>query len=343
MMSAANAARPARPGLLCLVGPTAAGKSAVALAIAQRIPCEIISVDSAQVYRGLDLGTAKPSALERALVPHHLIDIRDPTQPYSAAEFVREAQALIPAIQARGRSALLVGGTLLYFKALFDGLDALPAADPLLRANIAERAQRQGWPALHAELAQVDPVSAARLSPHDAQRISRALEVYTLTGQPMSALHTIKNVALHEDSTSARGQFSSQTLISLEPSDRHWLHQRIAQRLQAMFDAGLVAEVARLRARTDLSAELPALRCVGYRQIWQALDQAQTCGDLNPAERAAALQRCLFATRQLAKRQLTWLRQLPQRQVVACDAADASAQVQALIEGCSAANAGSTA
>jgi len=295
------------PRAICLAGPTAAGKTAVALALAdalsREIRVEVISVDSAQVYRGLDIGTAKPSAAQRAAVPHHLIDIIDPSLAYSAARFVADAQLLIQQIHARGHLALLAGGTMLYFKALFDGLDALPGADPALRAEIDAQAAAQGWPALHAELARVDPVSAARLAPNDAQRIQRALEVFRLTGTALSELHGAR----------ARGRFAA-PLISLEPESRAWLHSRIELRLREMLAQGLVDEVRALRARGDLSAELPSMRCVGYRQAWQALERD---------ELGALEARAIAATRQLAKRQLTWLRAMPQRIGIAADAPDA--------------------
>ena len=298
---------------LCLAGPTASGKTAAALAIAAALApqqqVEIISVDSALVYRGLDIGTAKPTLQERAQVPHHLIDVIEPTQAYSAAQFVAAALPLIDAINARGHLPLLVGGTMLYFKALFDGLDAMPAADAHVRAAIDAHAARDGWPAVHAELARVDPVTAQRLAPADAQRVQRALEVYRVSGRPLSSFHT------------ERPAQNSAPLIALEPTDRAWLHARIAQRFAAMLAAGLVDEVRALRARGDLHAELPAMRCVGYRQTWQALDAGTLDGlqDIGTA-----------ATRQLAKRQLTWLRGMPQRRVVACDAPDATAQAVAL-------------
>ena len=297
---------------LCLAGPTAAGKTACALAIADALrnerPVEIVSVDSALVYRGMDIGTAKPSAAERAAVPHHLIDIIEPTQTYSAAQFVADAQRLVGEIDARGHLPLLVGGTMLYFKALFDGIDAMPAADPAVRAELDARAARDGWPALHAELARVDPFTAARLPPNDSQRIQRALEVWQLSGQPLSSFHAR---AAREGTRP-----TAPPLISLEPDDRAWLHRRIGERFDAMLEAGLVDEVRSLRARGDLHAELPAMRCVGYRQVWQALD-AGLAGD---ALLAAVRETGRAATRQLAKRQLTWLRGMPQREVIACDA-----------------------
>ena len=317
----------ADPHLSCLalVGPTASGKTAVALEIAQHWPVEIISVDSALVYRGMDIGTAKPTSAEQALVPHHLIDIRDPLETYSAADFARDAQQCIRDIQARGRHPLLVGGTLLYLKALMEGLDELPRADARLRADIEARARVQGWPALHAELARVDPVSAARLAPRDAQRIGRALEVWHLTGHPLSSLW-------------GRGQRTQDTpltrsqLVSLEPDDRAWLHARIERRFEQMLDHGFLAEVQRLRARGDLHPDLPSMRCVGYRQAWAWLDRLQALGSsVAAADPAEMIQQGQAATRQLAKRQLTWLRSLPERQRVACDAPDAPQQVLARV------------
>ena len=296
--------RPVRPSGLCLAGPTAAGKTAVALALAQRLPVEIISTDSALVYRGLDIATAKPSAAERAAVPHHLIDILDPTQAYSAARFVADAQRLIPAIQARGHVPLLVGGTMLYFKALREGLDAMPAADAALRQAIEAEAAERGWPALHAELAALDPATAARLAPADAQRIQRALEVFRLSGRPLSDWQRGRRTA----------DAAAWPMVSLEPDSRAWLHARIAQRFDSMLERGLLDEVRALRARGDLHADLPAMRCVGYRQAWAALDQGSSAG-LREAG--------IAATRQLAKRQLTWLRSITTRTVIACDASGA--------------------
>jgi tRNA dimethylallyltransferase len=297
---------------LCLAGPTASGKSAAALAIAAALAphraVEIVSVDSALVYRGMDIGTAKPSARERAVVPHHLIDIVDPAERYSAARFVADANTAIAAIRSRGAIPLLVGGTMLYFKALFDGLDALPEADAAVRAAIDERAALEGWPALHAELATIDPKAAARLAPNDGQRIQRALEVHRLSGRPLSSWHSAPD-----------GR--TPPLIALEPNDRAWLHARIGERFAAMLDAGFVAEVRALRARADLHPDLPSMRAVGNRQAWAALDDGNLAA-LAPAVTAA--------TRQLAKRQLTWLRSMPWRQVVACDDADAIARVVGL-------------
>ena len=303
---------------VAIAGPTASGKTAAALAIAKKHAVEIISVDSALVYRGMDIGTAKPTAAELALVPHHLINIRDPLHAYSAAEFVLDAELLITDISARGKLPVLVGGTMLYFKALFDGLDAMPKADPQVRAVLALEALEKGWPALHAELAEVDAITANRLAPNDSQRISRALEVFRISGQPLSSFHqqsATKNIAPGASNTWAG------TLISLEPSERSWLHSRIAERFDAMLAAGFVDEVKALRARGDLHPDLPSIRCVGYRQAWEALDGKSLITGLRD--------KGVFATRQLAKRQITWLRSMPQRRIVPCDAPDALAQVLA--------------
>jgi tRNA dimethylallyltransferase len=280
---------------ICLAGPTASGKSALALQLAEALhgAVEIISVDSAQVYRGMDIGTAKPDAAERAHVPHHLIDILDPEQAYSAARFVHDAEAAAAATRARGRLPLLVGGTMLYFKALRDGLDAMPAADAALRAQIDARAAAEGWPALHAELQRIDATTAARLAPNDAQRIQRALEVYRITGKPLAALQNRTRLEL---------PFQLKA-VSLVPGERAELHRRIAERFEAMLRAGLVDELAALRKRYPLDAALPSMRCVGYRQAWRYLE-----GEIDGKE---LRETGIAATRQLAKRQLTWLRSLP--------------------------------
>ena len=321
----------ALPCYLGLVGPTASGKTAAALAIAQIWPVEVISVDSALVYRGMDIGTAKPTADELAVVPHHLINIRDPLHAYSAAEFAIDARRLMADITARGKLPLLVGGTMLYLKALAEGLDDMPHADPAIRAELQLHAERVGWPALHAELARVDPVTAARLNPADSQRISRSLEVYRATGQPLSSFHTLKKVAPNAIDTRATGQKSlkksNSLLISLEPLDRAWLHQRIAQRFDAMLTQGFLDEVRALRARGDLHPDLPAMRCVGYRQAWEYLDAFETPGATGAWPPSGLRDKGIAATRQLAKRQITWLRSTPERQVVASDAPDALAQV----------------
>ncbi len=291
------------------------------MAIAQQHDVEIISVDSALVYRGMDIGTAKPTTTEQASVPHHLIDIRDPLHAYSAAEFVQDAERLIAEIRARGKLPLLVGGTMLYFKALMDGLDDMPKADAAVRAAIAASALEQGWPALHAELAQVDPVTAERLKPTDSQRISRALEIFKLTGLPLSSFHQ-KNAT--ENIAARACKQGDMALISLEPNARDWLHTRIAQRFDAMLAAGFLDEVKALRARGDLHADLPSMRCVGYRQAWEALDGTSPMTELRD--------KGVFATRQLAKRQITWLRSMPERRIVACDDPTALQQVLNIVK-----------
>lgn len=323
-MPAAPLAADPRPVIACLLGPTASGKTAAALALAERAPIEIISVDSALVYRGMDIGTAKPTPAELARTPHHLIDILEPSESYSAAEFRQRALPLIEAIRARGRMPLLVGGTMLYYKALTHGLNDLPAADPATRAELDRQAALAGWPALHARLAEVDPVTAARLAPNDAQRIQRALEIWLLTGTPMSAQltprHTRDSTRPHPYPDLPPYRFVP---VSLEPSARAVLHERIATRFDAMLAGGLVDEVMRLRARGDLQPELPSMRCVGYRQVWDYLDGASDWPTMRD--------KGVFATRQLCKRQLTWLRALPGRRVVDCCAADATQQAVAAV------------
>ncbi len=291
-----------------LLGPTGSGKSAVAMALAERLPIEIVSVDSAQVYRDMDIGTAKPTPAERAAVPHHLIDVVDPRERYGAARFVADASAAIAQIRARGRLPLLVGGTMLYARALAEGLHPLPGADAALRLRLDHEARTHGWPALHARLARVDPVTAARLAPGDAQRIQRALEVFQLSGRPMSEL-------LAQPGKAHPLHFVRFVRIALEPSDRAQLHARIAARFRAMIAAGLVDEVRALRARGDLSPELPSMRCVGYRQVWAWLDAGDGASE-------PMIETGIAATRQLAKRQLTWLRAMSERTVVDCLARD---------------------
>ncbi|MBO9537241.1 tRNA (adenosine(37)-N6)-dimethylallyltransferase MiaA [Herbaspirillum sp.] len=300
-----------RPLAVAIMGPTASGKTAAALEIARRLPCEIISVDSALVYRGMDIGTAKPSPQELAAVPHHLIDIIDPADAYSAMQFRQDALRLTEEIAARGKLPLLVGGTMLYFKVLRDGLDELPQADPALRAQLDEEAARVGMPAMHAKLAALDPATAERLKPNDSQRIQRALEITLLTGQPMSSLLSQK----------APEPLPFDLLpLALEPSDRAVLHQRIALRFDQMLDGGgLLEEVKALRARGDLHPGLPSIRCVGYRQAWEYLDGL--------IDYAAMREKGIAATRQLAKRQLTWLRSMPDRIVIDCNAPDATEKV----------------
>ena len=276
------------------MGPTGSGKSALALALAERFPVEIVSVDSAQVYRGMDIGTAKSDAATRQRISHHLIDILDPTDAYSAAQFRADAINAIAAIRSRGAIPLLVGGTMLYFKALREGLSALPTADRTVRARIDARAAVEGWPALHAELARVDPATAARLKRTDAQRIQRALEVHAISGKPLSVLQGARE---------AGGAVGPTVPVALVPDDRARLHDVLEERFDAMLDAGLVAELRALRARYALSPAMPSMRCVGYRQAWTYLD-----GLIDAREFRA---RGIAATRQLAKRQFTWLRSTP--------------------------------
>ncbi len=301
-----------QPVAVAIMGPTASGKTAAALHIARHLPCEIISVDSALVYREMDIGSAKPSLTERAAVPHHLIDILEPTASYSVMQFRQDAIALVADIHARGKLPLLVGGTMLYFKALRDGLDDLPQADPALRAALDRDIAAHGIQALHARLAALDPITAARLKPADSQRIQRAMEIITLTGQPMSSLLArAPKIALP----------FTLLPIALEPCERSVLHQRIADRFDQMLQAqpGLLDEVRALRARGDLHAGLPSMRCVGYRQAWDYLEGSMDLATLR--------EQGMAATRQLAKRQLTWLRSMPDRISVDCLAPDAADQV----------------
>lgn len=284
---------------ICLMGPTASGKTALALEIARHYPCEIISVDSALVYRGMDIGTAKPAAAELAQVPHHLIDILDPAQTYSAAEFRRDALRLIDEIRSRARIPLLVGGTMLYFRVLRYGIADMPSADPLVRDAIAQEAARLGWPALHAELARVDPLAAARIHPQHSQRIQRALEVFRITGVPISQLQAEGNA--QQDSNEADAVRWVDLVVA--PQDRKVLHGRIAARFEAMLAAGFVDEVAALKARGDLHTDLPSIRAVGYRQVWDYLEQRTHYAEM--------VEKGVIATRQLAKRQFTWLRSWP--------------------------------
>ena len=307
---------------LAIAGPTASGKTGLALAIAAHLEdqggAELISVDSALVFKGMNIGTAKPSTQELAAVPHHLIDIRDPLNAYSAAEFAHDALACVLDIQRRGKTPILVGGTMLYFKALLEGLNDMPSANVEIRASIQAEAEEKGWPAMHALLSQVDPLTAARLAPADSQRISRALEVFRIAGKPLSSFHQINlppAEPLASKPASARTlQWSNVPLLSLEPKDRFWLHQRIEQRFDDMLSNGFLDEVKHLRARGDLTPDLPAMRCVGYRQAWEALDGTLPMSELRD--------RGVFATRQLAKRQITWLRSLPQRMVLQADDKD---------------------
>jgi len=302
------------PPAILLLGPTASGKTACALALAQRLPVEIVSVDSALVYRDMDIGTAKPSAQEQAACPHHLIDIVSPEEAYSAARFCQDARRLMGEITARGRVPLLVGGTMLYYKALREGLSELPEADPQLRRQIEDAAARDGWPALHAQLAALDPDAAARLQPNDAQRIQRALEIVRLTGRPLAHSYAKRDEA---------DQTHRFIPVALAPSDRAVLHARIERRFDAMLLAGFVDEVIRLRRHYRLDPNLPSMRCVGYRQ---ALDYLEGHCDLRTFR-----DKGIFATRQLAKRQITWQRNFRERwddlTEVDCLAPDLEAQV----------------
>lgn len=279
--------------VITLMGPTASGKSAASLMLAERFGGEVITVDSAQVYKGMDIGTAKPSPVEQRLVRHHLLDIRDPAEKYSAAEFREDALRLIGEILGRGKVPLLVGGTNLYFRALFQGLSELPAADAEVRANIEAQAQRFGWPALHQRLQQVDPVSGARIHSTDPQRIQRALEVYEITGKTLTELCQV------DDGPSVFPYHNVKIIMA--PQERSWLHQRIAVRFDQMLAQGFLDEVRRLYARGELTSNLPAIRAVGYRQVWAFLD-----GDYDEQQMR---EKGIVATRQLAKRQMTWLRQ----------------------------------
>jgi tRNA dimethylallyltransferase len=282
-----------RPKVVFLMGPTASGKTALAIDMATQHNCEIISVDSALIYRGMDVGTAKPTAQELALAPHRLIDILDPSESYSAADFRRDALTAIEDIIARGKTPLLVGGTMMYFKALLEGLSPLPSADDAIRQQILLQAETEGWESLHRELCAIDPVAGQRIHPNDPQRLSRALEVYRISGKTMTELTQTKSAGLPYDVV----QFA------IAPNDRSVLHQLIAKRFAMMLEQGFVDEVARLKAREDLHLDMPSMRCVGYRQCWQYLD--------NEFDHATMVDKATAATRQLAKRQLTWLRSWP--------------------------------
>lgn len=299
---------------ICITGPTATGKTDLAIAIARDYPVEIISVDSAMVYRGLDIGTAKPDVSVRSRVPHHLIDIRDPWERYSAGAFRNDALELIAGITARGRLPLLVGGTLMYLRALQQGLASLPGADAGVRAQLDAEAGRLGWPAMHAQLAEVDPDAAARINQADRQRIQRALEVYRLTGRPISELQ-------RSGETDGSIRFRSFALL---PDDRQALHERIETRLVRMMDDGFLDEVRTLRSQPGMTADLPSMRAVGYRQLWQHLDGEY---DLNEA-----IRRAIVATRRYAKRQVTWLRSEDQYEVLSQGSQDAMAAIASAAE-----------
>lgn len=296
--------------ILCISGPTAAGKSASVLALAKTTPIEIISMDSATIYKEMDIGTAKASVEEQAQVPHHLLDIRDPADSYSAANFVADTLGLIPEIESRGCRPIIEGGTMMYYKALREGLHDLPEADAALREKIEAQATAQGWPALHQKLAKLDPATAERLAPNDSQRISRALEIIELSGETMSSLIARQKKPQHDY------EFVT---ISLEPVDRSLLHQQIEKRFMKMMEMGFLDEVKSLYQREDLHPELPSIRCVGYRQLWDYL--ADNCSYEEAIERGIA------ATRQLAKRQITWLRSQPERIQIDCFSENVPGQV----------------
>nr|WP_315475526.1 tRNA (adenosine(37)-N6)-dimethylallyltransferase MiaA [uncultured Undibacterium sp.] len=298
--------------IIAIMGPTASGKTAAALAIAREVPAEIISVDSALVYRDMNIGTAKPNKEELAAAPHHLIDIIDPSESYSVAQFLSDSARLVKEIRARGKLPILVGGTMMYYKALMNGIDDLPPADAAIRAQLDADMAAIGAAGLHARLAELDPTTAARLKPNDSQRIQRALEIYMVTGQAMSSLIA--------QQTRAAAPFELLS-ISLEPSDRSFLHERIAKRFDIMLEQGFIEEVRQLKLRPELNADLPSIRCVGYRQAWDYLD-----GSIDHKEMR---ERGIIATRQLAKRQLTWCRSIPERLIVDCIQDNVSEQVLA--------------
>ena len=296
--------------IIAIMGPTASGKTAAALAIARETPSEIISVDSALVYRDMNIGTAKPSAEERASAPHHLIDILDPSLSYSVAQFLKDSARLVKEIQNRGNTPILVGGTMMYYKALLDGIDTLPPANAELREQLDAEMAQIGAPGLHARLAQIDPITAERLKPNDSQRIQRALEIFLITGQTMSALFAQQSKAPPAFPIHA---------LSLEPKERHLLHERIAKRFDLMLEQGFIEEVQNLKQRPELHANLPSIRCVGYRQVWDYLDGHLSYPDMR--------ERGIIATRQLAKRQLTWLRSIPDRRIIDCNHPQASTDI----------------
>jgi tRNA dimethylallyltransferase len=314
------------PPAIFLMGPTASGKTGVAVELVQTLPVEIISVDSALVYRDMDIGTAKPDLATLARAPHQLIDIINPTEAYSAAAFRHDALRLMTEITARGKIPLLVGGTMLYFKALKEGLNDLPVADPEVRLALDELIALHGVPYLHGLLAKVDPLTAARLSPNDSQRVQRAMEIYRITGQPMSELIkkplSLRERGGGEGADTSALPYSIQS-VALIPNDRSVLHQRIATRFKQMLEGGLIAELASLRKKYALYPELPSMRCVGYRQAWQYME-----GEISEAQ---LLETGIIATRQLAKRQLTWLRSMPENVEIDCLSDNLTQRVQSAL------------
>ena len=308
--------------VIFLMGATACGKTELSLSIARKLDAEIISVDSALVYRGLDIGTAKPSLEERQVVPHHLIDICEPWEIYSAARFCDDALQAIDDIRQRGKRVLLVGGTMLYFKALEEGLAKLPDADSAVRQSLMEEAERVGWAAMHEQLQAVDPQAAARIHPNDPQRLQRALEVYRITGVPMSRLQA-ETVSLLD---------RPPLKFALVPDNRDWLHRRIALRFSQMLDNGFLDEMRRLRQDSAIHAELPAMRSVGYRQAWEHMDEQDVNEPMAGSQNDDAwVERAIAATRQLAKRQLTWLRGMNNVSLIACDSLSVAAQEQVML------------
>ena len=302
------------PPVICLMGPTASGKTALAMALQDALPCDIVSVDSALIYQNMDIGTAKPTKAELAQYPHRLIDLRDPSESYSAADFCRDALAEIAEIRSNGRIPLLVGGTMMYFKSLIEGISPLPSANAEIRQTIENEALENGWQAMHDQLVKIDPVSAERIHPNDPQRLMRALEVYRLTGNTLTQLTQIKGDKLA----------GNVLQLAITPKERSTLHERIALRYQQMIDLGFEQEVIKLKARGDLHQDLPSIRCVGYRQMWQYLD-----GEFDHDE---MIFRGVCATRQLAKRQLTWLRNWPDLNWLTTDDKTNLSQVLSLLE-----------
>ncbi len=318
---------------IAITGPTACGKTAAALALATQLPLEIISVDSALIYKGMDIGTAKPSPAELKAVPHHLINIKEPWQSYSVAEFAKDCAKLCQEISNRGKQAVLVGGTMLYLKSLMSALDEMPAVAPEVRQNVLAQANQIGWPAMHQQLQIIDPETASRLNPNDGQRIGRALEIYVASGQTLSSLQKRRQEESSNPAKAAHRLLQEENIISLEPLDRSSLHNRINSRFDTMQQNGFWDEIKSLYQNPQLDLTLPSMRCIGYRQAWELLDELKTAGK-DPFQLSSSDQKQLFAkwhelgsaaTRQLAKRQLTWLRSMPQRHVIASDDQQAKA------------------
>lgn len=314
MVSVSTITESELPPVICLMGPTASGKTALAMALQEALPCDIVSVDSALIYQGMDIGTAKPTAGELEKYPHRLIDLRDPSESYSAADFCRDALTQIAEIRSKNRIPLLVGGTMMYFKSLIEGISPLPTANAQIRKGIEDEALLKGWQAMHDQLAEIDPVSAKRIHPNDPQRVTRALEVYRLTSNTLTQLTQIKGDKLA----------GNVLQLAITPKERSTLHARIALRYQQMIDLGFEQEVIRLKSRDDLHQDLPSIRCVGYRQMWQYLE-----GDFDHDE---MIFRGVCATRQLAKRQLTWLRNWPNLNWLTTDDETNLSQVISLLE-----------